>query len=48
MWQNPKIVIAGMTKRIEATYVGTPLALGVGVYAITDFLHFCHFMFLVY
>ena len=36
MWQNPKIVIAGMTKSIEATYVGTPLALGVGVYAITD------------
>lgn len=43
MWQNPKIVIAGMTKRIEATYVGTPLALGVGVYAITDFSTFLPF-----
>lgn len=43
MWQNPKIVIAGMTKSIEATYVGTPLALGVGVYAITDFSTFLPF-----
>ena len=34
---SPKIVIAGMTKVIEATYVDTPLALGVGAYAITDF-----------
>lgn len=33
-WLNEKIVIAGMTKRIEATYVDDPLALGVGVYAI--------------
>ena len=37
MWMSPKIVIAGMTKVIEATYVDTPLALGVGAYAITDF-----------
>ena len=37
MWKNPKIVIAGMTKQIEACYVDTPLAIGVGVYAIYDF-----------
>ena len=34
MWKNPKIIIAGMTKKIEACYVDTPLAIGVGVYAI--------------
>ena len=37
MWKNPKVVIAGMTKQIEACYVETPLAIGVGVYAIYDF-----------
>lgn len=37
MWKKPKIVIAGMTKQIEACYVDTPLAIGVGVYAIYDF-----------
>lgn len=37
IWMSPKIVIAGMTKVIEATYVDTPLALGVGAYAITAF-----------
>ena len=37
MWKNPKIVIAGMTKQIEACYVDSPLAIGVGVYAIYDF-----------
>ena len=37
MWKNSKIVIAGMTKQIEACYVETPLAIGVGVYAIYDF-----------
>lgn len=36
-WSNEKIVIAGMTKRIEASYVKAPLALGVGVYAIYDY-----------
>lgn len=35
-WNSPKIVIAGMTKEIEAVWVETPLALGVGVYAIYD------------
>jgi hypothetical protein len=35
-WQSPKIVIAGMTKRLEAVYVATPLALGVGAYGIYD------------
>jgi hypothetical protein len=36
-WRASKIVIAGMTKRIEAVFVETPLALGVGVYGIHDF-----------
>lgn len=36
-WKAKKIVIAGMTKRIEAVYVDTPLALGVGVYGIHGF-----------
>ncbi|GAA8039173.1 class I SAM-dependent DNA methyltransferase [Helicobacter pylori] len=36
-WTNEKIVIAGMTKVIEAYYIKTPLALGVGIYAIYDF-----------
>ena len=37
LWKSPKIIIAGMTKVIEATYVEAPLAIGVGVYAIDDF-----------
>jgi hypothetical protein len=37
MWKSPKIIIAGMTKQIEACYVKEPLAIGVGVYAIYDF-----------
>lgn len=37
MWKSPKIVIAGMTKRIEACYVEEALAIGVGCYAIFDF-----------
>lgn len=36
-WQQEKIVIAGMTKKIEAAYIKEPLALGVGVYAIYDY-----------
>lgn len=36
-WEQEKIVIAGMTKKIEAVYCDTPLALGVGVYAIHDY-----------
>lgn len=36
-WNNNKIIIAGMTKVIEATYSEKPLALGVGVYAIYDY-----------
>ena len=35
-WRSAKIVIAGLTKRIEAVYVPTPLALGVGAYAIYE------------
>jgi hypothetical protein len=37
LWNNEKIVIAGMTKRIEATYAEEPLAIGVGVYAIYEY-----------
>ena len=37
MWKNPKIVIAGMTKCIEAVYTDEPLGIGVGAYAIYDF-----------
>lgn len=36
-WLKEKIVIAGMTKRIEATYTKNSLALGVGVYAIYEY-----------
>jgi len=36
-WQSPKIVIAGLTRRVEAVYVESPLALGVGAYGIYDF-----------
>jgi len=36
-WNKPKIIVAGMTKVIEAVYVEEPLALGVGVYGIYDF-----------
>jgi len=39
-WSNEKIVIAGMTKQIEAYYARKPLALGVGVYAIYDYAGF--------
>lgn len=36
-WCNEKIVIAGMTKVIEATFCDKPLAIGVGAYAIYDY-----------
>jgi hypothetical protein len=36
-WLKEKIVISGMTKRIEAVYINKPTALGVGVYAIHDY-----------
>ncbi|TAH03863.1 MAG: hypothetical protein EAZ15_01545 [Sphingobacteriales bacterium] len=36
-WNEPKIVVAGMTKVIEAVFVEDPLAIGVGCYAIYDF-----------
>ena len=36
-WTHEKIVVAGMTKRIEATYCKDPLALGVGCYAIYEY-----------
>jgi len=45
-WKTPKIVIAGMTKRIEAYYSEEPLALGVGVYGIYDFSNFNPFFLL--
>ena len=36
-WNKDKIVVSGMTKRIEASYAESPLALGVGVYAIFNY-----------
>ena len=36
-WRERKIVIAGMTKELEAVYVEESLGLGVGIYAIYDF-----------
>ena len=36
-FKSPKIVIAGMTKQIEAVYVEKPLALGVGIFGIYEF-----------
>lgn len=36
-WSQGKIIIAGMTKRIEAIYCSQPVALGVGIYGIYDF-----------
>jgi hypothetical protein len=33
-WVEPKIVIAGMTKELEAVYTNEPLALGVGIYGL--------------
>jgi len=36
-WNSPKIIIAGMTKVIEAVYSLEPVALGVGIYGIYDF-----------
>lgn len=36
-WSKDKIIIAGMTKRIEAVYAQDPVALGVGCYAIYEF-----------
>lgn len=39
-WCNEKIIIAGLTRVIEAVYCSGPLALGVGVYAICGFAGF--------
>jgi len=36
LYRKEKIVIGGMTTRIEATFEKEPLSLGVGVYAITN------------
>lgn len=35
-WLSPKIIVAGMTKEIEAVYSQEPVALGVGIYGIFD------------
>ncbi|MBD3799785.1 MAG: Eco57I restriction-modification methylase domain-containing protein, partial [Epsilonproteobacteria bacterium] len=40
LWLKPKIIIAGMTKVIEAIYVENPIAIGVGVYAINNFSNY--------
>ncbi len=39
-WNNEKIIIAGMTKVIEAVYSPESVALGVGIYGIYDFAGF--------
>jgi len=39
-WMNEKIIISGMTKRIEAAYYNEPVALGVGVYGIYHYGNF--------
>ncbi len=36
-FKSPKIVIAGMTKEIEAVYIKKPIALGVGIFGIYEF-----------
>ena len=36
-WLTDKIVVAGMTKRLECYFTNNPLALGVGVYGIYGF-----------
>lgn len=46
LWEGEKIVIAGMTKRVEAVFVPTPLGIGVGTYAIHDFGNFDRFALL--
>ena len=33
-WTKPKVIIAGMTKVVEAVFVSEPFALGVGIYGI--------------
>jgi len=39
-WCSHKIIIAGMTKKIEAVYCDEPVAIGVGVYGIYHFGEF--------
>jgi adenine-specific DNA-methyltransferase len=40
LWKNSKIIIAGMTKEIEAVYVPESFGIGVGVYCIYDWKEF--------
>lgn len=37
MWKKPKIIVAGMTREVEAVFSPNPVGLGVGVYAIYGF-----------
>jgi type I restriction-modification system DNA methylase subunit len=46
LWLNEKIIIAGMTKRVEAFYSQESIGLGVGCYAISDYQNF-HPLFLL-
>lgn len=39
-WNREKIIIAGMTKKIESVYSLNSIALGVGIYGIYDFAGF--------
>lgn len=40
LWCEEKIIVAGLTRELEADYSREPLALGVGTYAIYDFAGF--------
>ena len=44
LFQTKKIVIAGMTKVIEAALADSPLAVGVAVYSVTDATVDTHFL----
>lgn len=36
LFENPKVIIAGMTKEIRTVYIKEPLAVGVGVFSVTS------------
>ena len=40
MWRKSKIIVAGMTREVEAVYSANPVGLGVGVYAIYEFAEY--------
>jgi len=46
LWLNEKIIISGMTKKVEAFYSQESIGLGAGCYAISDYQNF-HPLFLL-